>query len=140
MLEKAKLLHTAKHSSCTLVAADGQDFSATGRGIMPLLTIINKYFDRLAGCAAADKIVGKGAAILLCDVGASEVYADVMSEAALTLFTAHGVKAQYGELVPMIINRAGDGSCPLERAVADCENLEDGKLAVYEFAKSLMKQ
>lgn len=139
MLEKAKRILAAKKCSCALVTADKRTYTATGKGIMPLLSTVNKYADELIGCAAADKIVGKGAAILLCDVGASAVYAEVMSESALTLFKAHGVKAQYGVLVPTIINRAGNDSCPLEKAVADCDSLDDGKLAVYEFAKSLMK-
>ena len=42
------------------------------------------------------------------------MHADVMSEPALELLRSHGIIAEYGTLVDHIINRRGDGWCPME--------------------------
>jgi len=48
-----------------------------------------------------------------------QVHADVMSQPALSLLQAHGVKTSYSTLVDHIINRTGDGWCPMERLSRD---------------------
>lgn len=50
-----------------------------------------------------------------------------MSEEGLKILTQSGISATYEELVSKIINRAGDGICPMEMAV---RNLDDPHLAL----------
>ena len=73
----------------------------------------------LSGFSAADKIVGKAAAMLYVLMGAEEVYAEVMSRAADGVFTSFGVAHSCETLVDFIVNRRGDGVCPMENAVKD---------------------
>lgn len=87
-------------------------------GIAPLLERWESG-ETLQSVAAADRIVGKAAAMLLLLMGASEVYGSVMSQPALELLTAAGIRASFGTLVTGIVNRTGDGPCPMERAVAE---------------------
>ena len=54
--------------------------------------------------------------------GVQHVHADVMSEPALALLKAHGIKAEYGQLVDHIINRAGTGWCPMEQLSRDIDD------------------
>lgn len=87
------------------------------RGIVPLLE--HWEADRLKDACVADKIIGKAAAMLLILGGAKGVYGEVMSEKAKELLLAAGVETRWATLAPCIINRKGDGLCPMEQAVLD---------------------
>ena len=52
-------------------------------------------------------------------MGAEEVYAEVMSRAADGGFACFGIAHSYKTLVDFIVNRRGDGVCPMENAVKD---------------------
>ena len=71
----------------------------------------------LVGYSAADRVVGKGAALLYARLGVVAVYAETMSEAGLATLRTQGIVASYGTLVPVILNRARTGVCPIERSV-----------------------
>ena len=87
------------------------------RGIVPLLE--HWEAGRLKDACVADKIIGKAAAMLLILGGAKGVYGEVMSEKARELLLAAGVETRWATLAPYIINRKGDGLCPMEQAVLD---------------------
>ena len=87
------------------------------RGIVPLLERVEAGVD-LRGLCCADKIIGRAAAMLLILGGASAVHGDVMSAGAKALLEEHGVTVSYDALTERIINRKGDGPCPMEQAVA----------------------
>ena len=71
----------------------------------------------VGGWSAADRIVGKAAAMLYVLLGVGEVHAEVMSEDALSLLAAHGISAECEVRSRTIKNRAGTDSCPMEKAV-----------------------
>ena len=114
--EKAKAL--LEESGCTCVFAfGGQLEQCSERGLRPLLAKLGA--DALpAGFSAADKVVGKAPAFLYVLLGAGEVYAPVMSEAAASVLAENGIQAHCGQTVKQIVNRAGTGICPMEEAVA----------------------
>ena len=70
--------------------------------------------DCLRGASAADKVIGKAAALLFVYGGIRQVYAGVISTPALEVFQQYGVVCEYGTLVDRIQNRKGDGLCPME--------------------------
>ncbi len=94
------------------------------RGIMPMVDYIDAKVD-LRGFCAADTIVGKAVASMFVKSGIVAVYASVMSEAACDYLKTHGIYAEYGTLVDMIVNRQGTGSCPMEEAVKDLTNPDE---------------
>ena len=65
-------------------------YSSTERGVKPLLDFIENG-PNLRGFSAADKIVGKAAALLYVLLGVKEVYAPVMSETALYTLAHNGI-------------------------------------------------
>ena len=73
-------------------------------------------------------------------MGASEVYGSVMSQPALELLTAAGVQTSFGELVSGIVNRTGDGPCPMERAVADLTDPADAPASLRRTVDALRKK
>ena len=102
-----------------LKSDDGTIHRFTQRGVKDLLTLVTESPETLKGALIADKAVGKAAAACMVVGGVKHVHADVMSEPALALLQHHGVEAEYGTLVDHIINRKGDGWCPMERLSRD---------------------
>lgn len=112
-LERAKTLLT--RGGITVAVCKREEVRTdTRRGVAPLLNWLDEGVS-LAGFAAADKVVGKAAAFLYLRLGVTAVYGGVMSAPAYDLLTAHGIATTYGQIVPAIINRAGDGYCPMEQ-------------------------
>ncbi len=108
-------------NGATLVLIDGSGVLCYyDRGIKTLLSLQGK----LEGAFAADKVIGKAAAMLFVRGKIGEVYAELISEPALEVFERHGVPCSYKKCVPNIINREGTGMCPMERAVLDVDDVE----------------
>lgn len=110
------LLHSDSYT-CILCDRD-RILTSRSNGIAPLLTRIEDKED-LRGMVCADKIIGKAAAMLLLYGGVCAVHGDVLSLRAKALLEREGVAVSYGVLTDGIINRKGDGPCPMEQAVAD---------------------
>lgn len=89
------------------------------KGIRPLLLWLEEDGDALRGAVIADRIVGRAAAFLAVFGGASAVYGEVMSSGAVSVLEEAGLLYSYGTCTERIINRKGDGPCPMEQAVAD---------------------
>lgn len=115
-LERAKE-QLEKGFTCAF-CKDEAIYTAKGKGIKPLLDLVESGED-LNGFSGADTIVGKAAAMLFVLAGAKAVYGEVMSEKGKAVLEEHGIYCSYGRLVPKIINRRGDGECPMEMAVND---------------------
>lgn len=120
MKELIKILHD---EGLTLIvkSADGAMHRFIQRGVKDLLTLVTTDPEMLHGALIADKAVGKAAAACMVVGGVKQVWADVMSQPALSLLEKHGITADCGELVDHIINRTGDGWCPMERLSRDID-------------------
>lgn len=110
------------------------------RGILDLLALVQANDDILANAMVADKVVGKGAAALMVLGGVRQVYADVISESALSLFKQSGVEVSYGKLVDKIINRTGTDICPVEKLCAHCDTPRECLPLIIEFAETITRQ
>lgn len=118
MDELVRILQDGNHS--LVVAGDGiRTFD--GRGISDLYGLLTEHPDWLRDASVADKVVGKGAAALLILGGVRELFAGVISTSALGLFEDSGISLRFAKKVPYIINRKGDGLCPVEALCKDCK-------------------
>ncbi len=127
-LEQAKKrLH---EGPCTCVLCRGDRvWASQARGVKPLAAWYAAG-QAFSGFSAADKVVGKATAWLYVLLEVRAVWAGVLSRSALEVLTEHGIDAGYDTLVDHIINRAGDGICPFEEAVADIRRKEDAFPAI----------
>lgn len=116
-IAKAKSMLTEGDYTCVLCGGE-KIYTSTERGIRPLLKWLDTE-ENLRGFCAADKVVGKAAAFLYILLGVREVYAPVMSHAAMELFSANRIAFQYETAVREIRNRTNTGVCPMEEAVKD---------------------
>lgn len=86
----------------------------------------------LSGCSVADVIIGKAAAMLFVKAGIKEVYGEVMSVAASDYLYSRDIPCVCGTLTEKIINRKGDGICPMEETVADIDDPQEGYAALKQ--------
>lgn len=82
-----------------------------------LLTLLAETPEKLCGASVADKVVGKAAALLMAKGNVKEVYAEVVDESAMEIFTAFGIGLIYKMATLRILNRSKTDICPMERAV-----------------------
>ena len=130
-------IKTLKEGGYTVVLQRGGDArTSRARGVAPLLSWLDSG-ECLAEFAAADKVVGRGAAFLYLALGIGELYAEVLSEPAQALLSAHGVSVTAGTVVPYIVNRSGDGQCPIERAVTGIDTPSEAIAAIRVTLKKL---
>ncbi len=88
------------------------------RGIAPMVSFLREGRD-LGGYSVADKIVGRAAAMLFVKSGIVAVHAVTLSKGGKKLLEHHNIPVTYDTLTEKIINRKGDGMCPMEKAVED---------------------
>ena len=131
-----QILHT---SACSCVIGNGDTIAEFHqRGIKDLYDILRDNRPLLDGATIADKVIGKGAAALMIAGGVTMVYADVISEPAMELFKQHSIKVEYDKKVANIINRRGDGICPVEERCTECNTIEECLVKIEEFVKSMI--
>ena len=137
-LLRAKTILEQSDCTCVLLAGD-EIFTSHRRGVAPLLGWLEEG-NLKPGFFAADKVVGRATAYLYCLLGARAVYAGVISEAAMGVFSRYGIHALWDQQVPYIRNRAGDGMCPMEAATLNVHTPEDALAAVKKALAELDKR
>jgi len=125
MIENAKRLLHREDCSCAVVSADGAELILNGQGLAPVIDLLRENPELLRGAAAADKVIGRAAAMLLAYGGVSSIWGDIMSRPALDFLRESNIEASYGTLVPVLMNRVGSGQCPMEAKAAALDSAEE---------------
>ena len=129
-LENARAV--LEREDLSVVLCRGTSVLTSGKhGVAPMLDFLSSGED-LRGYSAADKIVGKAAALLFVKTGVVAVWGEVMSKAALPVFDSHGISCSCRTLVDRIVNRAGTGSCPMELTVAGIDDPDKAETALRQ--------
>lgn len=102
------------------------------RGISPLLSWLSADSGALRDAYVADKVIGKAAALLMVYGGVAQVYAAVISRPAADCFDKNGIQYVYDKKVEYIINRTGDGLCPMEQCCLDIDSPETAYTVLKE--------
>lgn len=134
-LDRAREIFDSGDYTCVLCKGE-VTLTSTERGVKPLLNWLDGE-NAAKGFSAADKVVGRAAAFLYILMEVKEVYAGVMSEGAADVFAKCGIQFGYGVLAKEIINRKGDGICPMEQAVTGIDVPEQALVAVRERCRKL---
>ena len=123
-LERAKSL--LKSTDSTLCVVSGDDvFTSQERGVEPLLFLLKEKKELLKGASVADKVIGKAAALLMALGEIKEVHTLIISEPAIKVFEKYNIPCYYDKKVDRIVNRTGDGLCPMETLCLDVENPQE---------------
>lgn len=130
-----QLINILKTENCSLVlrTSDGTIHRRFGRGISDLYQIYISEPHLLDDADVADKVVGRGAATLMIMGCVKRLHAVVMSQNALSFLNDSAVEFSCDSLVDTIINRRGDGICPVEKLTAEASCVEEATDLIMEF-------
>ncbi len=122
-----------------VVFANGEEYCSRDRGVKPLLSLLQSG-GSVRGGVAADKTVGAGAAHLYVLLGIRALWANVISDLATQVLKKGGIEFFCGKCVPYIINRQGDGVCPIEKAVSNAKTSREAYDLIVETLDQLQKR
>lgn len=95
------------------VEKDGKEIFSSKEGMLkPLLESIKQTDMR--GVVVYDKVVGRAAALLFAYAEVKKVYGVIMSEAAIDILKKYNISHTACKVVKNILNREGNGTCPME--------------------------
>ena len=126
----------AGHSIC--LCRGGKLIFSDKRGISPMMGFISEGLD-LEGYSVADQVVGKAAALLFVKCGIKRVFAKTLSQSGKRMLELHGVYCEYEVFTDKIINRDGTDVCPMEKAVMNTDDVEEGYLLLKNKLQSMSK-
>lgn len=110
----------------TCVAVRGsKTMTSSQRGIAPVVRWLDEDADCLRGAYIADRVVGKAAALLFAYAGVAGVYAQVISQLAVSTLKLHAIPYQAGRVVDYIDNRDKTGRCPMETRSLSMQSPEE---------------
>ena len=130
-LEQAKSLLISSASTIAVVS-NGEVFTSHERGVKPLLHLLTEKKGFLKGASVAVKVMGKAAALLMALGEIKEVHTLIISEPAIKVFEKYNIACYYDKKVTRIVNRAGDGLCPMETLCLDVENPQEAFTKIKE--------
>ena len=119
-----KAISQLKNHSIVLIA-NNEMIISNQKGIIPLLELINNN-KKLNDFSVADKVVGKAAAILIIKANIKNVYAKTLSISAKNLFEEKNINVKYASLVDFIKNKDNTDICPMEKVIANIDDIEEG--------------
>ena len=108
-------------------------YNSKDRGVLPVYRAATDDKYDTEGAAVADRVTGKGAALLCALAKIKTLHTGLVSRPALNVLEAHGIVVTYDTLVDYIKNRAGDGRCPVEMMSEDIINPRDVVAPVKAF-------
>ncbi|WP_251623914.1 DUF1893 domain-containing protein [Odoribacter lunatus] len=133
MEELIRLLH---EEQCSCVIANRETRIFRQRGVADLYKLLHREPAFLKNASVADKVIGKAAAALMIAGGVKEIYADIISQPALSLLQPTGIKVKYGQCVDHIINRTQTGWCPLETICYPIHSVQEILPCIQEFIEN----
>ena len=137
-LDKAKSLLLTS-ASTNAVVSNGEVFTSQERGVKPLLHLLTEKKGFLKGASVADKVIGKAAALLMVLGEIKEVHTLIISEPAIKVFEKYNIPCYYDKKVERIVNRTGDGLCPMETLCLDVEEPKKVFQKITDFIKTMKK-
>jgi len=123
------------------IVRDGKRiFQSKTPGISALVTAIDKDRFYFKGASAADRILGRAAAMLFVYSGIVCVFAQTASNDALTALDKFEIPVESERIVPAILNRSRTSSCPFEELVQNVHDPEEAfkRLRVCKTPRSTM--
>ena len=94
-------------------------------GVSALVTAIERDRQSFRGASAADKVLGRAAAMLFVYSEVKCVFALLASQDALTTLEMFSVPFECEKTVAKILNRNQTSTCPFESLIQDVENPQD---------------
>ena len=108
-------------------------YNSKQRGILPIYQAVTDPLCDTQGAAAADKVTGKGAALLCAYGKIGTLHTGTVSGPAMSVLESAGITVTYDNMVEYIRNRQGDGRCPVEMLTDGITDPEDALEPIKDF-------
>ena len=138
---KDKYIDKLKNEDLSCIISDEREtleYLSKDRGVKPMMDFYREY-GKLENLFLFDKVIGKAAALLSVLIGVKYAYGDIVSKESIKVYQKYNVEVKYSKLVERIVNRTGDGYCPMESLVMDTESPHEAHKRILEFIKSKSK-
>lgn len=113
-------------------------FTSEYKGVRPMMEYMKAYGPSQEPLTVVDRIMGRGAVMLAVLINAKTIKTPMISKTALDLAKIHGLKVEADKIVPYVINREGNGRCPIETSVLGIEDVQEGYEAIKAAIAKLM--
>ncbi len=137
--EKLKQELNRSDHTCMIYSGEELVYTSHAKGVKPLMDYIREGLSH-DNVYIADKVIGKGAAMLAKKINAKGVYTPLISTPALAYIQSQSIEIAFEKEVPYIINRTNDGQCPIESAVINETEIEPAFEKIKATIKILMAQ
>ena len=127
-IKELKDILLTENNTIVIYKSDASLIVSDERGVTPLMKILSDDKTQLKDAIVADKVIGKAAALLMIYGSVKEVYTPTISAPAIEVFLNHNITLHYDKVVDRIINRKGDGLCPMETLCLDIEKPDEAYL------------
>lgn len=97
-------------------------YKSNDKGIKPMYYVATNLLQRAKGSSIADRVIGKGAAMLCKALEVKEVYSPLISETAIQVLKEANIPFTYHRSCLHIMNMKKTGLCPVEKLAMDSEN------------------
>lgn len=128
-LEIAKKELYSKRLTLSIVKDNRVLFKTDSHRISGFIHAIDTLGKELNGASVADRVAGKALALLCIYAEIREVYAEVLSKQAQTLFQENNVSCHWSQLVDNVLDVNKADVCPFEKAASEVSNPKDSYFA-----------
>ncbi len=112
-----------KDNLAMVVVKDGEVvFKSLDKGIKPMYILATEMKEKAIGASLADKVVGKGAALLCGYISIKEIYGELISEGGMETLDKYKIPYTMDKSCSYIKNRDKTDYCPIERLSLDTED------------------
>lgn len=112
-------------------------FKSKDKGIRPMYILATELKNEAENGALADRVIGKGAAILCGYIGIKYVYTDLISQGGIDTLDKYSIPFTTKKSCPYIMNRDKTDYCPIEKLSLVTEEPVILLEKVEEFFKSI---
>ncbi len=123
MIEKAIKIIENNNATCVVIKDNKIIKTDNGRGIGSLIKMYEEGL--LRDTVVVDKIIGKAAATIFALARIKKCFGFTMSKSAKSLLESNNIKCEYKTLTDYIVNRKGDGMCPMESSIINSNDLDE---------------
>ena len=124
-IELAKKILYDENQKLVLVKDEIVIFKSQDRGIKPMYILATEMKDKAQGASIADRVIGKGAALLCAYIGIEEVYGELMSQGGIDTLNKSHIKYSIKNSCTHIKNRDKTDLCPIEKRSLDVDDPEE---------------
>lgn len=135
-VELAKKILYDENQKLVVVKNGEVIFKSKDRGIRPMYVLSTEMKDKAKGGSIADRVIGKGAAMLCVYLNIERVYGELMSQSGINVLHKSNIKYTVKESCKSIKNRDKTDLCPIEKRSVDIEDPE----VLLKRIKSFLKQ